>query len=113
MLRDWLRGRAALAAELYDTRAARDQLAAELHTAEAANARLTKQRNHLGDQLDEARRALLRERRDRAVAEETTIAMPAVVTRADLLKERARADALAQRVDQLQHANMAMDRPAR
>jgi chromosome segregation ATPase len=104
-LRRWLSSRAALTKQLQKTREQLDQTSARLRSAEAAIARLTKERA-------EARSTLLRERRDRAVAEETTVVFPAMVPRADLMRERERADALALRLEHLQQANRARDRPA-
>lgn len=97
--------------ELLDAvRGERDQVTAQLHMAEADIARLTKQRSHLGRELDDSRRTLMRERQERAAVGTGMAPTEAgAVSRGELLREKARADQLAALVDRLQAANMAHD----
>lgn len=87
-----------------------DQVTAQLHLAEADIARLTKQRSHLGRELNDSRRTLMRERQERAAVWTGMAPTGAgAVSRGELLREKARADQLAGIVERLQEANMRAD----
>lgn len=115
---DWVRSRAALVAELEEAREAvadRDKLLGRITVLEEEVTRITKQRTALRRALDEANCTLaeLRDNRPFDASVRPAAGVTGMVPRAELLLEKARADALAERVQQLQEANMAKDRAGR
>lgn len=103
----WFKDRHELHVELAQARKAladNEGLVAAVHFAQEDSARLERQRNQLARELDAARAAL----RDLGQKPGPVGWVPLP----ELLREKARADALADRVQQLQEANMAHDRAA-
>lgn len=112
MIRDWFRTTKALAAGLDRIRARITQLTAELEEVREECVTLAAERDNLTEKLAQAERD--RDSVWRAIALEETRPIPALPAdaRAEVRRERERADALESRLALLQEANMRLDVPA-